>query len=291
MSRKRETPAPILMGGAAELRPTSEADLQAAAVSLDRRNKRPKSLPVQVSLGENGRLNVGPSIDDTEVYVERLLDACGTRSKDWAAALLKEIANVDGGGKNIAVPVQAGLAFLNGLQPRDEVESALGAQMFAAHRLAMHMAFKASGGENFDWIKMAADQMNKASRTYIAGVEALARLRSGGKQQVEVRYVYVQGNAVIGDVHTGRPGGGAIPDFLPQPHEQLPHAPGAPGPSMWSADESGRELPGAGHIRPEEMSAARRTEPGSAEGTGERQLAPRNEDAGDAPAQEAHGGA
>jgi hypothetical protein len=237
-----------------------------------------------VELGENGALQIGPAIDDEQIYTVLLADACGSRSQDWVNTLLLQMANAGNEGKasNAAGAVKAGLAFINGLAPRNEVESALGAQMFAAHSLAMHMARRAESLEHMDWIKMAADQMNKASRTYIAGVEALGRLRNGGKQQVEVRYVYVNGNAVLGDVHTGDPGGGAIPGFIPQPHAQLCNAPGAPVPAMWSTNPERRQLQGAGRERAEPVQDARRSESGSAEGPGERQLAPWSADTGDA---------
>ena len=36
-------------------------------------------------------------------------------------------------------------------------------------------------------------------RNLTGGVEALSRLRGGGKQTVEVKHVYINGNAVVGD--------------------------------------------------------------------------------------------
>lgn len=84
----------------------------------------------------------------------------------------------------------------------------------------------------------------KLTRTFATQIEALAKLRNGGKQQVEVRHVYVNGNAVIGDVHAGTGGGGSLENG------RRPHAPGlafAPGEAVRGDIQAEREaVPVAG---------------------------------------------
>ena len=255
-------------------RPTTQEDRAAHATALARRDRRPKPVPFKATkVGET--LRIEPSLDEALIYQDRFFDALGTRSDAWVELLTKQLANLGEGGDG-AAGLAAGVAYLNGIQPECEAEAALAAQMFAAHQIAMMMARRATVLEHMDWIKLASDQMNKASRTYIAGVEALTRLRSGGKQQVEVRYVYVNGPAVFGSVHHG--GGGVPKENDRQPYEQLPHAPGAILPEVWSEEQGGQAMSGPGYVGQEAMSPAWRPQPGCAEGARERQLEARDED-------------
>ena len=122
-----------------------------------------------------------------------------------------------------------------------------------------------------------------ASRTMATHVETLAKLRSGGKQQVIVKHVYINGNAVVGDGTQavfgdvgGRGDGG--PDH-PQSHAQP--AANALIPALLSEDASGLAVPVAGGQRAATLPDARWNEPGWASGPRERQVHSRLADEGD----------
>src|SRR5947199_232514 len=71
-------------------------------------------------------------------------------------------------------------------------------------------------------VDSCVERANKCSRTFVAQVEALNRLRGQSQQKVVVKHVTVNpgGQAVVGNVnHQG--GGGRVPDKT----EVRPHAP------------------------------------------------------------------
>jgi hypothetical protein len=218
---------------------------------------------------------------DEAGHYERLQDVCGTCSDHWMNGILRGLTNAAGGAKDAdsAATLLEGLAFLSGVRPRDEVEAALAAQMFALHRAAMNLAQRMGGASMRDAFDDYGKLLVKTTRTFAAQVEALAKLRNGGKQQVEVRYVYVDargGQNVIGDVVAG---GGGRDGNPTQPHVAgLAFAPGA---AVWSPDPTGDGLSAAGDEGQDALLAARREKPGSAEGEAQRELPDRGSHAGD----------
>lgn len=265
---------------------TDEAEREEALAALTRLQDRRRPVPIKATPNERGSIDTAMTVDDpgNVIYTARLSEAMGTRSWPWASHLLRQLVNVGAegeGGKAAADGTDAAIAFMNGLAPRDEVEAALGAQMFAAHNLAMSMARRAEKVESLEWIKLCADQANKASRTFTAQVEALAKLRNAGKQVVEVvhvhKHVYVApgGQAIVGDVHNSAPGGGAATGSESQPHGYAgePRLPFAQGAAVWSTEQTGQPMSGAGDAREPALLPARRSEGvGGTEGTAERGL-------------------
>jgi hypothetical protein len=138
--------------------------------------------------------------------------------------------------------------------------------------MAMTATMRAGSAEMRDQYRDYANVAVKATRTYVAQAEALAKLRSGGKQQVEVRYVYVDargGQNIIGS-QIGSGGGGATDAIGHQPH--VPGLAFAPGATVWSPDPARDRVPAAGNEGEKTLPAARRQESGSAEGEAQRSL-------------------
>ncbi len=114
--------------------------------------------------------------------------------------------------------IQATLAGLMGIAPRDEVEGMLAAQMVAAHNASMECHRRAMIGEQtFEGRKEALNQANKLSRTYTMLLDALNRHRGKGQQKVTVEHVHVHSGAqaIVGSVETG---GGVAANNQRQPH-------------------------------------------------------------------------
>jgi hypothetical protein len=97
----------------------------------------------------------------------------------------------------------ASLSFLAGVEPKDELEGMLAAQLLASHNAAMECYRRAMISEQtFEGRKENLNQANKLSRTHTTLLEALNRHRGKGQQKVTVEHVHVHegGQAIVGNV-------------------------------------------------------------------------------------------
>ncbi len=101
------------------------------------------------------------------------------------------------------------LAVIKGIEPQDQVESMLAAQMAAVHMATMTFARRLAHVETLPQQDSAERAFNKLARTFTAQVEALKRYRTGGEQRVVVKHVHVYhgGQAIVGNVAHGSSGG------------------------------------------------------------------------------------
>ena len=134
---------------------------------------------------------------------------------------------------------RATVSALCGIEPKDEIEGMLAAQMLAAHNAAMECYRRAMIGEQtFDGRSANLNFANKLSRTHAALVEALNRHRGKGTQVVRVERVIVNegGQAIVGTVEAG---GRVATKSEDQPHaKQIADASGA---AMFCPVEAERE--------------------------------------------------
>jgi hypothetical protein len=120
--------------------------------------------------------------------------------------------------------VSATIAGLIGINPNDELEGMLAAQLVGCHNASMECYRRAMIGEQtFEGRRENLCQANKLSRTYSTLLEALNRHRGKGQQKVTVEHVHVHegGQAIVGNVE----GGGMRTKPENQPHA-LGYAPG-----------------------------------------------------------------
>jgi hypothetical protein len=91
--------------------------------------------------------------------------------------------------------------------------------MAAVHMASMTFARRLAHVENIPQQDSAQTAFNKLARTFAAQVEALKRYRSGGEQKMTVQHVHVAegGQAIVGNVSTPAPGGGAHEKSREQP--------------------------------------------------------------------------
>ncbi len=147
------------------------------------------------------------------------------------------------------------LSAVKGVEPRDEVEAMLAAQMAAVHMATMTFARRLSHVDTLPQQDSAERAFNKLARTFTAQVEALKRYRTGGEQRVVVEHmhVYEGGRAIVGTVHQG---GRETSNTRDQGHAKaVTHAPGT---ALRSADPEADTVPVAGGERPEAVPHARR---------------------------------
>jgi hypothetical protein len=104
---------------------------------------------------------------------------------------------------------EAGVAFLvsviTGVQPKDQLEAMLAAQMGTVHVLAMEFARRLNSAESIVQQDSAERCFTKLTRTYVAQLDALKRYRSNGEQRVVVEHLNVGqgGQAVVGNITHG----------------------------------------------------------------------------------------
>jgi hypothetical protein len=97
--------------------------------------------------------------------------------------LLKQLCNAGSLGKTVD---EDGLNFMlsvvKGIEPRDQVEAMLAAQMAATHNATMTFARRLNHVENIPQQDSAERAFNKLARTFAAQMEARKRYRSDGEQ-------------------------------------------------------------------------------------------------------------
>ncbi len=175
---------------------------------------REKELPVApcVKLSEqvDGVTELAFEHEDQNIAKFLLMGATGTVYESFCDGLLQQLANASAkDGKFSEDDLNFMLAVIKGIEPRDQVESMLAAQMAAIHMMTMIFAGRLARAETLPQQDSAERAFNKLARTFVAQVEALRRHRTGGEQKVTVEHVTVNegGQAIVGNVaHV--PGGG-----------------------------------------------------------------------------------
>jgi hypothetical protein len=118
--------------------------------------------------------------------------------------------------------LNAALAAVLSVEPKNETEAMLAVQMYGTHELAMEMLARGKHAETYEALENYGNLATKLLRTCTAQVEALNKLRRGGEQTVRVEHVHVYpgGQAIVGPV-THLQGGGGVQENFGQPHEEL----------------------------------------------------------------------
>jgi len=193
---------------------------------------------------------IEPDHPDKTLWLDKLNASMGTTEWRFANKLLSELLNAACAGST-AQPVSqedvnAALAAMHGIGPKDEAEAMLVAQMIATHTAAMTLLRRLKTCETIPQQDSAGNLAYKFMRTYAAQLEALARYRGKGKQTVRVEHVHIHsgGQAIVGAVTAGTTTGGRGTDEI----ERQPHAIGhSPGETLPSPIEADREpMPSAG---------------------------------------------
>lgn len=198
--------------------PPHELERVAIEEAAKRVAARPK--PPQVSLKAelvNGtvKAEMGSPHDNHKGWSVRLMDALGSRSSEFANVEIERMmaALVPLGGAPTEAQLNAVLAVVNGVQPRDEVEAMLASQMAVTHALAMDLIGRTKQSPTVPYMETCGNLATKLQRTFVAQVEALSKLRRGGEQKVTVEHVHVHagGQAIVGAVTQAASGGGGEP--------------------------------------------------------------------------------
>ena len=151
---------------------------------------------------------LGPDHADQDGFWQRLLDAFGTRSQNFAQTELQRLARALGPNWRRSVSeeqLNAALAVVDGIKPDNEVEALLAIQMAMAHVLAMQAMARAHWADEVAVQQTTSKLAVKFGRLFTLQVEAMAKLRRKGEQTVRVEHVHVYpgGQAIVGPVSGG----------------------------------------------------------------------------------------
>ncbi|MCJ2024709.1 hypothetical protein [Methylobacterium sp. J-067] len=202
---KAEAPMPSLKRD-----PTPhEAAAMAKAAAYCRSRTEPPAY--QVKRVEGHSVTVDAPHNELAGFVALQSATFGTASSDFAsrtAAEVMDIVRSRGESMPTEDQINAGVAAVAGIEPQNEAEAMLAAQMVGTHSVAMDMLSRAKQATSTGHLERYGTLATKLLRTYTAQLEALAKVRRGGAQKVVVEHVHVHagGQAIVGHV-TGAQGG------------------------------------------------------------------------------------
>lgn len=167
------------------------------AKALARVLKRPLSPGIMYEPNGSGGLRATSPHSDLELWELQLADAFGTRSssimRTFVGQLKQLVPQVWDGGAGLRKPheteLNAALAMVADVQPRNVAEAALAAQMVAVHWMQMRLASQALN-RGYNVLQQDAAIASKLARTYTMQLEALAKLR--GKQKTSRQTIRVR---------------------------------------------------------------------------------------------------
>ena len=240
---------------------------QAEIRALAKRKKTRRQAPrLAVHQQEGNKLQVMQTGVHADAADARLMNAFGTTDLDLAQCLATQIANA----ANLQPPnepvsianLNAAVAAVTGIAPRDEAEAMLAAQMVGVHWIAMALLNKAGSTNDRGLLNDAGNMAVKLLRTYPAQLDALKRYRLAGEQRVVVQHQHVNVTAEQAAVQLnggGYPASGeegVVSKTEERSHEQrLGHA---PEPAMLCQEPARDAVPVAGCDGPDPLSASRR---------------------------------
>ncbi len=230
-----------------------------AAIKTARTRTKARAAPVVTRIDGHGMYSAH---SEEEGHRFRLADAFGTRSKHFVYSMLKGLgkATEDYSEKHGFLPgsadeiaFNAALAVIDGVRPKDEIEAMLAAHMAVTNIALLELFARTRGalagevyrGNGIQRLDVLGNLTIKFMRAYAIQVEALARKRRKGEQNVTVKHVHVHagGQAVVGNVsHRGGRG-------VRKNEQQAYDHKGRPikeSPPMRSADQERETLPISG---------------------------------------------
>ena len=161
------------------------------AAHLSRKKVKPPAPRMKV-LEKDGVPALSPDQPQPSIAYLQLLEALGSNDFDFLNGLLKQLCNVGSTGRSIDEDgLNFMLAMVKGIEPRDQVEAMLAAQMAAVHNATMTFARRLNHVENIPQQDSAERAFNKLARTFAAQVETLKRYRSSSEQTMRVEHVTV----------------------------------------------------------------------------------------------------
>ena len=179
---------------ATESEPTEAEQVEIRALA-NRKKARRQAPRFAVQQQEDSEVQMAPAGVHADAAGARLINALGITNIDLAECLTAQIMNtthVQPPGTPLNVDsLNAALAAVTGIAPRDEAEAMLAARMVGVHWLAMDLLSKAGSTTDRALLNDRGNLAVKLLRTYTTQIEALKRYRSTGEQRVVVQHQHV----------------------------------------------------------------------------------------------------
>ena len=181
----------------ADAKPYEPTPIEAKAIEAYRAAKEKRGPRLKMIVTGKDAVTIGPDHPDTLIGTIDLMRAIGTTDREFFKGLVGQLANASKEAEASERGLNFMLAVIKGIQPRDQIEAMLGAQMAAVHMASMTFARRLAHVDNIPQQDSAQTAFNKLARTFAAQVEALKRYRSGGEQKVTVQHVHVAEEAAL----------------------------------------------------------------------------------------------
>jgi hypothetical protein len=214
---------------APRLEPT-EAEQAEVCAHAKRKKARRQAPRFAVERQQGSQLQMMPAGVHADAAASRLMNALGITDLDLAECLMTQIINTTHLRSSkepiSAETLNAALAAVTGIAPRDEAEAMLAAQMVGVHWVAMDLLSKAGSTTDRALLNDRGNLAVKLLRTFPAQLDALKRYRSTGEQRVVVQHQHVNVTAeqaavqVNGGGYPASRGRGVASKPEDQPHEQ-----------------------------------------------------------------------
>jgi hypothetical protein len=235
---------------------------------IDKARKRTKARAPSIAMNIEDRGTEGcalyPDHSDEEGHRYRLADTFGTRSLQFVYSMLNGLGKATADhsqnlgfspGSSDQLAFNAALAVISGVRPKDEIEAMLAAHMAVANIALLELVARTRGtiaghiyeGGGIKKLDVLGSLTNKFMRTYTMQVEALARKRRKGGQDITVRHLHVHagGRAAVGNF--GHQPGRGLTKNDQRPYERRREKPATSAipesQSVRSADQAGHAMP------------------------------------------------
>jgi hypothetical protein len=152
---------------------------------------------------QNEGRDVRPDHPDRLTGMALMMAALKIDDVRFFEGLIKQLANAVSGPERIDEHgLNFMLAVIKNIQPADQTECMLGAQLAAVHMAAMQHATQLRRALTVMEQEAAQRGMNACVRSFAALLEALKRYRSGSNQTVTVQNMSVSdgGQAIVGNI-------------------------------------------------------------------------------------------
>jgi hypothetical protein len=158
------------------------------------------------------RFKVSKDGDDPQIELDHpnklvgealVMDVLASADGDFVNGIVSQLASASGRGQDISEHgINFMLSVIKGIEPRDQLEAMLAAQMAAVHMASMTFARRLGHVKDISQQDSAERAFNKLTRTFAMQMDALKRYRSGAEQKVTLQHVSVAdgGQAIVGNV-------------------------------------------------------------------------------------------
>jgi hypothetical protein len=157
---------------------------------------------VTLKVADNGSVSVE---NHPHKFVGHVLlsNALGSVDAGFLNGILNQLVGASSHGQKLNEgQLNFMVSVINGIEPRDQLETMLAAQMAAVHIASMKLAPLVANPSSLEELDSAQRAVNKLARTYASQLEALKRHRAGAQHNITLQNVSVAegGQAIVGNV-------------------------------------------------------------------------------------------